>query len=87
MCTSDGGSPTSGSIQRPAALTKFVDVSTMVDTDNGFVDRAVFTDQSIYQQELRRIFAPSWLFLGHTSQISKPGEFLTTYMGEDPVIV
>ncbi|MGF7119606.1 MULTISPECIES: aromatic ring-hydroxylating dioxygenase subunit alpha [unclassified Rhodococcus (in: high G+C Gram-positive bacteria)] len=87
MCTSDGNAVPQGSIQRPAALTKFVDVSTMVDGDNGYVDRAVFTDHAIYQQELRRIFAPSWLFLGHTSQFAKPGDFLTTFMGEDPVIV
>ncbi|NKZ63968.1 hypothetical protein GTG23_06645 [Rhodococcus hoagii] len=40
MCTSDGGSPTSGSIQRPAALTKFVDVSTIVDTSTNLVRAA-----------------------------------------------
>lgn len=76
-----------GSLQRPTALASEIDVSTMVDPDGGFVDRAIFTHPDVYAQELRRIFARSWLFLAHTDQFKKPGDFFQTYMGEDPVLV
>jgi 3-phenylpropionate/trans-cinnamate dioxygenase alpha subunit len=84
------GCPTAtprGALRRSAELTANVDVAGLVDTENGLLDRAVFTDHRIYRQEMRRVFAPSWLFLAHTDQFHKPGDFFTTYMGEDPVIV
>jgi 3-phenylpropionate/trans-cinnamate dioxygenase alpha subunit len=76
-----------GALRRPVELQRNIDVSGLVDDEGGLLDRAVFTDQQLYRQELRRVFAPSWLFLAHTDQFHKPGDFFTTYMGEDPVIV
>lgn len=76
-----------GNLSRPAQLFEPIDASGLVDADSGLIDRAIFTDEHLYQQELRRVFAPSWLFLAHEDQFHKPGDFFTTYMGEDPVIV
>ena len=64
-----------------------MDYKAMVDAELGTVERRIFWDNDIYQMELERIFARSWLFVGHESQIPDAGDFLTTYMGEDSVIV
>jgi len=62
-------------------------IRALVDQDKGLIDPRIYTDQELYELELERVFGRSWLLLGHDAHIPKTGDYMTTYMGEDPVIM
>lgn len=53
----------------------------------GRVSRHVYTDPEIFELELQRLFGRAWLFVGHESQIPNPGDYFTTELGRQPVIM
>ncbi|MEG3174304.1 aromatic ring-hydroxylating dioxygenase subunit alpha [Sphingomonas sp. ZB1N12] len=63
------------------------DILAMVDEKAGKYDPKIYTDESLYRLELERIFARTWVCMGHETQIPKSGDFMTAYIGEDPVVV
>lgn len=59
----------------------------LMDLKNGKLSRQIFWDRTLYERELSHVFSRAWLFLGHESQIPDGGDYLTTTMGEDDVLV
>jgi phenylpropionate dioxygenase-like ring-hydroxylating dioxygenase large terminal subunit len=59
----------------------------LVDLASGQISREIFVNDDIYAQEQERVFARSWLFIGHESQIPNPGDFFASRMGEESVIL
>ncbi|MEM7250960.1 MAG: SRPBCC family protein [Pseudomonadota bacterium] len=51
------------------------------------IDRRVYTDADVFERELVTIFEGSWIYLAHESQIPNPGDYITTWMGRQPVII
>jgi len=59
----------------------------LLSPDCSQVSREVFNSGAVYQAEQKRIFERNWLYLAHESQLRQPGDFVSAYMGEVPVIV
>ncbi|HKQ29345.1 MAG TPA: Rieske 2Fe-2S domain-containing protein [Burkholderiales bacterium] len=61
------------------------DVSDLVHSDR--VSRRLYLDAEIFELEMQRIFGRAWLYLAHESQVPKEGDYVTAWMGRQPVIV
>ena len=46
-----------------------------------------YTDPALFRAEMKRIFERTWVFVGHESEIARPDDFKTAYIGLQPVIV
>ena len=51
------------------------------------VARSLFTDSRLYALEMQAIFEGTWLYLCHESQIARTGDWFTTHMGRQPVVI
>jgi phenylpropionate dioxygenase-like ring-hydroxylating dioxygenase large terminal subunit len=51
------------------------------------VHRDVYTSPEIFALEQERLFARTWLFLGHASQVPKVGDLVTTEIAGRPLIL
>lgn len=61
-------------------------IEALVNNDSGELDRRIYDDDALYQLELERIFARSWNFMCHESQIPETGDYFINYIGEDQLI-
>jgi len=64
-----------------------MDIKSLIDPEAGLVDRRIFVDPTLYELERERVFGRCWLFLGQECEIPNPGDFVTRYMGEEPVML
>src|ERR1041384_2346050 len=48
----------------------------------------VYQDAAVYAEEQKRIFlGPTWSYLCLEAELAEPGSFVTTFLGEMPVVV
>jgi phenylpropionate dioxygenase-like ring-hydroxylating dioxygenase large terminal subunit len=46
-----------------------------------------YTSPAVFDAEMRTIFESGWVFVAHESQVREPGDYRTTSMGTQPVVV
>lgn len=51
------------------------------------VHGSLYTDPQVFAEELDRIFMKGWVFVGHESEIPKPGDWVTRKLGLEPVLL
>lgn len=59
----------------------------LIDVEHREVSMRLLSDPEVYDLELERLFARVWTAVAHESEIPRPGDYVTRYIGEDPVIV
>ena len=51
------------------------------------VHRSIYLDADTHDAEMANIFARTWVYVGHESEIPGPGDFQTRWIGNQPVIL
>ena len=55
--------------------------------EEGRVHSSVFTDESIFEAELERIFYRFWVYLAHESEVAEPGDYCRKSIGRHSIVV
>lgn len=53
----------------------------------GELPAAIFNDHDVFELEREKIFARSWVYLAHESEITDPGDYVLRYVCSDPFVV
>ncbi len=51
------------------------------------LNRSVFTDEELFELEMKYIFEGNWIYLAHESQIPNVNDYMTTTVGRQPVFI
>ena len=45
------------------------------------VHRDIYVDPGVFEAELKRIFGRVWVYVAHESEVPRPGDFKTSWIG------
>jgi phenylpropionate dioxygenase-like ring-hydroxylating dioxygenase large terminal subunit len=68
-------------------MTSYSDSQIRAMVQPGRVHRLLYSDPEMFDLEMDRIFGRMWIYVGHESQIRKPGDFVATRIGRQPVVL
>ena len=51
------------------------------------VHRDVYLDPELFAIEMQELWAKTWIYVGHDSQVPEPGDFLSCTIGAEPVVM
>ena len=51
------------------------------------VHRDVYIDEEVFQLEMEHLFANTWVYVGHDSQVPNAGDYFGTTIGTQPVLM
>src|SRR3954463_9256677 len=51
------------------------------------VHRDVYVDEEVFQLEMEHLFANTWVYVGHDSQVPNPGDYYGTTIGTQPILM
>jgi benzoate/toluate 1,2-dioxygenase subunit alpha len=51
------------------------------------VHRDVYVNPEVFELEMEHLFANTWVYVGHASQIPNAGDYFTTTIGTEPVVM
>ncbi len=51
------------------------------------VHKDLFISDEIFELEMTQLFANTWVYVGHDSQVPNAGDFFTTTVGNEPVVM
>ena len=49
--------------------------------------RSIFTDEELFELEMKHIFESNWVYVCHESQLPRPHDYITQTIGRQPVII
>ncbi|QAA95650.1 aromatic ring-hydroxylating dioxygenase subunit alpha [Pollutimonas thiosulfatoxidans] len=51
------------------------------------VHKDIFINEELFELEMEHLFANTWVYVGHASQVPNVGDFYTTTVGDQPVVM
>ena len=51
------------------------------------LEQPFYTDEAIFEQDIERIWLHYWIYVGHASQLPRPGAYITVQLGSEPVMI
>lgn len=51
------------------------------------VHKHLYADPEVFELEMKHLFANTWVYVGHASQVPNKGDYATTTVGTEPVVM
>jgi benzoate/toluate 1,2-dioxygenase alpha subunit len=65
------------------------DLGELVDDSNSEfrIRTEIYNDPAVFKAEMQNVFRRTWVYLGHESEVPYPGDYKTTTIGTQPVVI